>query len=82
MDPQTIVSIITGATALVVAVGGYLTSRTRKITRDTDAMEHQLGDAMEHIFKLELELRGTGQRVPPRPRTLRFWSDDGSGTKS
>lgn len=81
MEPEAYASIITGITGLVIAISAYLTSRTRKIARDTDAIEHQLGDAMEHIFKLELVIRGEGKPAPPRPRSLRFWSDDGSGMK-
>ena len=71
-------SLIAGITALVVAVGGYLTNRQRKAAMDADALEverdelrGQLEEALRHVHQLRKVIAENGIDAPTMPKGLR-----------
>lgn len=72
MGPESVAAIISGLVALVVAAGGILTNRSRRIVRSVAELETQTRDALRHIHRLEMQVSGLGGDPPPRPTSLSF----------
>jgi hypothetical protein len=89
MSVEAIGAIFTGIASVIVALGSFIVSRSRRsyedirvIKKDFSKLQRRFRAAMRHIFNLEVALEGAGKTIPARPEELDVEWDEEEEKKS